>query len=139
MKKKDKISSMLDFGLTPSHVMAQHKQYVHGLAMLNAPIMRDTFVLSQDIRNLSNWKAEESWRKHPCETESVKMWKDENLDFVFYFTNYGLVDLNHLTTKQDEMSFRPGIQTPWQSEMILKFGNRGLIAMDTTFDTNHPW
>jgi hypothetical protein len=136
-KKKDEISSMLDFGLSPAQVMTQHKHYVRGLAMSNAPVTRDTFVLPQDVRNLNNRKAEENWRKHPCETESMKMWKDENPDSVFYFTDHGLVDLNHLATKQDETPFRLGIQTPWQFEMMLKFGNGGPMAMDATFGTNH--
>jgi hypothetical protein len=37
-----------------------------------------------------------------------------------------------------DLSFILGIQTPWQKEMMLKFGQNGAIAIDATFGTNLP-
>ena len=36
------------------------------------------------------------------------------------------------------LPFILGIQTPWQNEMMLKYGYNGAIAMDATSGTNVP-
>ena len=55
--KKKELTSMLDCGLTPNQVMIQHKAHVMELALANALVSHDTFVLPHDVRNLANKRA----------------------------------------------------------------------------------
>jgi hypothetical protein len=44
------------------------------------------------------------------------------------------LDLNLLN--QDDTPFIVGIQTPWEFEMMEKFGDHNLISFDATFGTS---
>ena len=39
-------------GFIATQVMQQHREHVCDMALKNAPITRDTFVMSQDVQNL---------------------------------------------------------------------------------------
>ena len=41
---------------------------------------------------------------------------------------------DHITN----LPFILGIQTPWQKEVMIKFGHKGAISMDATHGTNIP-
>jgi hypothetical protein len=68
---KQKLGSMLDMGLTSTQVMIQHKAFVMEMALLNAPVSRDMFVMAHDVRNIANKRAEETWMKHKKEISSI--------------------------------------------------------------------
>lgn len=133
--KKDQLTDLLWLGLSPVQVMSQHRSLVSMLARTNGPVTRDTFVQPHDVRNLARRRAEELWQKHPNETESVKMWKNKNPDMVFFYQEHALLNLNVM--KQDDTPFTLGIQTEWQYDMMLKYGNGGMLAIDATFSTSH--
>ena len=132
---KQHLSNLLWLGLSPSQVMAQHKSFVKDLAMQNGPISRDTFVQPHDVRNLAKIRHEALWQKHPTDPISVKMWIEENPELVFCYREHGLLDLNHI--KQDDTPFTLGIQTPWQLQMLVKFGHNNALSFDATFGTSN--
>jgi hypothetical protein len=72
--------------------------------------------------------------KHPKDPINVRMWVMENPNLVFYYVQHALLDLNLLN--QDDTPFTFGIQTPWQFEMMEKFGNHILVSFNATFGTN---
>lgn len=133
--KKKELTAMLDCGLTPTQVMIQHKAHVMELALANAPVGRDTFVLPHDVRNLANKRAGDLWMKHKNEIVSLRMWKDENIKRVFFYQEHSLMDMNQ--TEQQNNPFGLGFQTEWQFQMMLKFGHGGALAIDATFGTSH--
>jgi hypothetical protein len=87
--------------------MVKHKSVVKSMALSNVHVTRDTFVLPQDVRNLSNKMAEDLWQKHEKDVVSVRMWKDENPECMFYYQEHGLLDLNEM--RQDSTLFTLGI------------------------------
>jgi hypothetical protein len=66
-------------------IMQQHTKEVRELALTNGPVIRDTFLLPSDVRNICRKRAEELWMKHLSDPISVRMWTLENLDSVFYY------------------------------------------------------
>jgi hypothetical protein len=78
--------------------------------------------------------ANELWRKHQKDPLNVRMWVLENLELVFYYVEHALLNLN--ISNQDDTPFTLGIQTTWQCEMMMKYGQGSSIAFDVTFGTN---
>ena len=56
---KLKIAQMYSYGLSPAQIMQQHTKEVRELAMSNGLVMRDTFLLPLDVRNICRKRAEE--------------------------------------------------------------------------------
>jgi hypothetical protein len=81
-----KLESMMDMGLTSIQVLIQHKAFVMEMALSNAPVSRDMFVMVHDVRNIANKRVEETWMKHKKETLSIRLWKDENIKQVFFLS-----------------------------------------------------
>jgi hypothetical protein len=132
---KKKLGSTLDMGLISTQVMIQHKAFVMEMALSNAPVSRDMFVMAHDVRNIANKRTEETWMKHKKETLSIRLWKDENIKQVFFYQEHGLLDMNKV--KQDDAPFTLGFHTDWQMTMLLKFSHRSAISIDATFGTSH--
>ncbi len=72
--------------------------------------------------------------KTPQDPISVRMWVLKNPDSVFFYVQHALMDFNSQT--QDDISFTLGIQTPWQLEIMQKFGHGSVLSFDRTFGTN---
>ena len=104
------------------------------MALRNAPVTRDTFVMPHDVRNLVNQMATNLWKRHPNETMSVCMWKEANEDLVFRYQEHGQLNIN--ATEQDRTPFTIGIQTDWQFKQMMKYGHGDALAMDATFGTS---
>ena len=93
-QKKDELNDMLYIDLSLTQVMSHHRGLVSTLAKIDGPVDRDTFVLLHDVCNLARKRVEELWHKHPNETKSMKMWKTENSEMVFFYQDHALLDLN---------------------------------------------
>ena len=106
---KKKLGSMLEMGLTSTQVMIQYKVFVMKMALSNAPVSGDMFVMAHDVRNIANKRAEETWMKHKKETLSIRLWKDENNKQVFFYQEHGLLDMNKV--EQDDAPFTLGFHT----------------------------
>ena len=134
------IRSMLGQGFSPAQVMAFHKKEVWECAMENRPSSRDTFIMPDDVYNLCKKRATQLWQKHARDPLSVRMWKEENEESVFHYHEFGNINLNEAAplATEEETPFCLGIQTPWQLDMMLRYGHHRQIAMDATFGTNEP-
>jgi hypothetical protein len=86
------------------------------------------------VRNLAKKQVDELRQKHHKDPISVKMWVLKNPNSVFFYVQHAPMDLNSQT--QDDTPFTLGIQTPWQLEIIQKFGHGNVVSFDATFGTN---
>lgn len=131
---KKYIMGLLRMGRSPAQVMVQHKARIKELALDNAKVERDTFVLPSDIQILSNKRGEEMWQKHPKDPMSVRMWMQENPNSVFFYQEHCDFDLNMISPT--EIPFTIGIQTEWQREMMLRLGHLRAVSCEATLGTN---
>jgi hypothetical protein len=139
-RTREWIRSMLGQGFSPAQIMACHKKEVWECAIEKKPCTRDTFIMPDDVYNMCKKRATELWKKHPRDPLSIRMWKEENEDNVFHYHEFGNLDLNETTPPPDEEEtpFCLAIQTPWQLEIMLRYGHKRQISMDATFGTNEP-
>ena len=79
--------------------MQHHREHVWDMALRNAHVTRDTFVMPEDVRNLAHHMATNLWKRHPTETMTVCMWKESNEDLVFKYQEHGQLNIN--ATEQD--------------------------------------
>ena len=93
-----------------------------------------------DVYNMCKKRAIELWKKHQRDSLNVRMWKEENEDNVFHYHEFGNLNINEAAPPPDEeeASFCLAIQTPWQLEIMLRYGHKMQITMDATFGTNEP-
>jgi hypothetical protein len=128
------LMGLLRQGLSLTQVMTHHKMHVRKMALKNEHVTRDTFVLPSNVRNLAKKRADELWQKYCKDPISVRMWVLENPNSIFFYVQHAPMDLNSQT--QDDTPFTLGIQTPWQLEIMQKFGHGNAISFDATFGTN---
>ena len=96
---------------------------------------RDCFLSMEDIRNICGVRAQELYKKHDSDAESVRMWVRENRHMVFYYQDLGTQVDGVLNA--GNVPFVIGIQTPFQTHMVLKYGHDNILAIDATFATNN--
>jgi len=99
------------------------------------PESRDLFLSIEDIRNICGVRAQQLYKKHDNDAESVRMWVRENPNMVFYYQDPGTRVEGVLSS--ENVPFVIGIQTPFQQRMMLKYGHQSIIAIDGTFATNN--
>jgi len=126
---KAHLMGLLRQGLSPAQVMTHHKRHVREMALKNEPVTQNTFALLFDVRNLAKKRVDELWQKH--RTDPINMWVLEDLDSVFFYVEHAPMDINSQT--QDDTPFTLGIQTPWQLEVMQKFGHGNVVFFDATF------
>lgn len=96
---------------------------------------RDCFLSMEDIRNICGVRSQSMYKKHDNDAESVRMWVRENRESVFYYQDPGTRVDGALTS--ENVPFVIGIQTPFQTRMMLKHGHDSIVAIDGTFATNN--
>ena len=96
---------------------------------------RDCFLSMEDIRNICGVRAQELYKKHHNDAESVRMWVRENREMVFYYQDPGTKIEGVLNS--DNVPFVIGIQTPFQLRIMLNYGHDSIIAIDGTFAKNN--
>lgn len=86
-------------------------------------ISRDVFLTEQDVQNLANGVACETWRLHKNDAKNIHLWAQRNRDSWFYYQQTTEDHVNGALTGEN-MPFTLGIQTPWQREMMLKHSHK---------------
>lgn len=116
---RQKVMSMLYVGISLDTVIQHHMELVreHG-----GPHNRDDFLTRNDVRNIERVIRNTSHELHADDLCSVRMWVQRHQKNVFFFQDYSASD-----------PFILGIQTDWQLQQMLHYGNNGLIASHSTF------
>ncbi len=55
----------------------------------NGNLIKDTYLCEQDIQNIAEKLAMETYKKHENDTKSVHMWAQENPNVLFYYQENG--------------------------------------------------
>jgi hypothetical protein len=128
------IETMIRQGFSARQVMQLHQEHVLEAAKQGIQATRDTFIMLDDIHNIAKKRAQELYQKHKNDAISVRMWTEENPEFVFKYQEHELVDVN-LPPKED-CTYTLGIQTEWQLRMMATHGHQSAVSFDATFGTN---
>ncbi len=70
---------------------------------------RDTFLCEQDIPNIVEKLAKETYKKHENDVETVHMWAQENPNILFYYQEVGFEVGGELL--RSNIPFTIGIET----------------------------
>ncbi|KAJ4707996.1 Zinc finger protein [Melia azedarach] len=116
---RQKVMSMLYVGISLDNVIQHHMEVVQGHG---GPHSRDDFLTRNDVRNMERVIRNSSHELHTDDECSIKMWVQRHQKHVFFFQDYSVSE-----------PFVLGIQTDWQLQQILHYGNNGLIASHSTF------
>lgn len=114
---RQKVMSMLYVGIPLDNIIQHHTEVVQGHG---GPHNRDDFLTRNDVRNMERLIRNCSHELHASDECSVKMWVQRHHKHVFYFQS----------NSQSE-PFVLGIQTDWQLQQILRYGNNGSMAFHT--------
>ena len=124
----------LRLGLSIPQIMAAHRQRFMEVCERGEELTRDLFISEQDIRNVAGRLAIETYKRDNNDAKSVRMWVQEHPELVFYYKESGLHVRGAIT--RDNIPFTIGIQTSWQTDMMLKHGHKKAVSIDATFATN---
>jgi replication-associated recombination protein RarA len=79
------IESMVWQGFSARQVMQLHQEHVVEAAQQGVQPTRDTFIMLDDIHNISKKRVQELYQKHKNDILRVHMWTEENCDFIFIY------------------------------------------------------
>ena len=136
---KEWVIAQLDLGVIVQQVMAHHgENFFLTMSKVKGDgtniLTRDMFLNHQDVRNLSSKKALETYRLHQNDALNMRILMESNTDSMFYHKEIGKVRPGALYA--ENVPFILGIQTPWQKEIMFKFGYNSAVAIDATFGTS---
>jgi hypothetical protein len=66
-------------------MMAKHRKNVQKLVKTRKNLTRETFLCEQDIQNIDEKLAKETYKKHENDAEGVRMWARKNPNILFYY------------------------------------------------------
>ncbi|CAI9115714.1 OLC1v1016700C1 [Oldenlandia corymbosa var. corymbosa] len=118
-----RVLSLLYVGVSVETIMERHKESVE---RQGGPCNGDAFLNQRYVR-----KQERSIRVGRFSLEldsddarSVNKWVESHQSWVFFYEDFS-----------DSEPFTLGIQTEWQLQQMIRFGNRRLLASDSRFGT----
>ncbi|XP_038894507.1 uncharacterized protein LOC120083056 isoform X2 [Benincasa hispida] len=117
-----RVLSLLYVGVSVETIMQRHNESVE---KQGGPCNRDDLLTHRYVR-----RQERSIRRSTHELDeddavSLSMWVEGHRSNVFFYEDF-----------TDTDTFTLGIQTEWQLQQMIRFGNRGLLASDSRFGTN---
>ncbi|KAI3911796.1 hypothetical protein MKW92_045214 [Papaver armeniacum] len=114
---RQKVMSMLYVGISWDDIIQHHTDVVerHG-----GPSNRDDFLTRNDVRNMERVVKHSTREVHENDVDSIPTWVHRHQKHVFFFRDV-------------TESFVLGLQTEWQLQQMLHYGNNSSIAFHSTF------
>ncbi|XP_026404645.1 uncharacterized protein LOC113299774 isoform X2 [Papaver somniferum] len=114
-----KVMSMLYVGISWDDIIQHHTDVVerHG-----GPSNRDDFLTRNDVRNMERVVKHSTREVHENDVDSIPTWVHRHQKHVFFFRDASVTE-----------SFVLGLQTEWQLQQMLHYGNNSSIAFHSTF------
>ncbi|KAK9757785.1 hypothetical protein RND81_01G185800 [Saponaria officinalis] len=117
-----RVYSLLYVGVSVETIMQRHNELVE---KQGGPSNRDDLLTHRYVRT-----QERSIRRYKYELDaddavSLGMWVDSHPTCVFFYEEFS-----------DSEPFTIGIQTDWQLQQMIRFGDRSLLASDSRFGSN---
>ncbi|KAJ4749261.1 zinc ion binding protein [Rhynchospora pubera] len=119
---KLQVMSLLHVGVPVETIMQRHTEAVE---RQGGPSNRDDLLTHRCVRRMERKIRRTTYELDMDDAVSVSMWVENNHDQVFFYEDYSRSD-----------TFVLGIQTDWQLQQMICYGNRSLLASDSKFGSN---
>ncbi|WCJ40347.1 zinc ion binding [Euphorbia peplus] len=117
-----RVLSLLYVGVSVETIMQRHSESVE---RQGGPSNRDDLLTHRYVRRQERNIRRSTYELDIDDAVSISMWVESHQSHVFFYEDYS-----------DSDPFVLGIQTEWQLQQMIRFGNRSLIASDSRFGTN---
>ncbi|XP_077210645.1 uncharacterized protein LOC143846111 isoform X2 [Tasmannia lanceolata] len=117
-----RVLSLLYVGVPVETIMQRHTKSVE---KQGGPCNRDDLLTHRYVRRLERSIRRSTYEADADDELSISIWVENHRNHVFFYE-----DLS------DSEPFVLGIQTDWQLQQMIRFGNRSLVASDSRFGTN---
>ncbi|XXG44588.1 hypothetical protein AAC387_Pa01g4347 [Persea americana] len=109
-------------GVPVETIMQRHNESVE---KQGGPCNRDDLLTHRYVRRLERSIRRSTFELDPDDAISISMWVESHQSHIFYYEDFS-----------DSEPFVLGIQTEWQLQQMIRFGNRSLMVSDSRFGTN---
>lgn len=117
-----RVLSLLYVGVSVETIMQRHNESVE---KQGGPSNRDDLLTHRYVRRQERSIRRSSFELDTDDSVSVTMWVESHQNCIFFYQDFSDTD-----------PFVLGIQTDWQLQQMIRFGNRSLLASDSRFGTN---
>ncbi|KAJ6722652.1 ZINC ION BINDING PROTEIN [Salix koriyanagi] len=117
-----RVLSLLYVGVSVETIMQRHNETVE---RQGGPCNRDDLLTHRYVRRQERSIRRSTYELDTDDAVSINLWVESHQNQVFFFEDFS-----------DSEPFTLGIQTEWQLQQMIRFGNRGLVASDSRFGTN---
>lgn len=117
-----RVLSLLHVGVSVETIMQRHNESVE---RQGGPCNRDDLLTHRYVRRQERSIRRSTYELDLDDAVSINMWVESHQSYVFFYEDFSEYD-----------PFTLGIQTEWQLQQMIRFGNRSLLASDSRFGTN---
>lgn len=117
-----RVHSLLYVGVSVESIMQKHTESVE---RQGGPSNRDDLLTHRYVRRQERSIRRSTYELDIDDAVSVSLWVESHQSHVFFYEDFS-----------DSDPFVLGIQTEWQLQQMIRFGNRSLMASDSRFGTN---
>lgn len=117
-----RVLSLLYVGVSVETIMQRHNESVE---KQGGPSNRDDLLTHRYVRRLERSIRRSTYELDEDDDVSVSLWVESHQSHVFFYQGFS-----------DTEPFSLGIQTEWQLQQMIRFGNCRLLASDSRFGTN---
>ncbi|XP_072955921.1 uncharacterized protein [Typha angustifolia] len=116
------IMSLLYVGVPVETIMQRHSEMVE---KQGGPCNRDDLLTHRYVRRIERKIRRSTYELDIDDATSIDLWVENHRDHIFLYEDFS-----------SSGTFLLGIQTEWQLQQMIHFGNRSLLASDSKFGTN---
>ncbi|KAK4761703.1 hypothetical protein SAY87_029587 [Trapa incisa] len=117
-----RVLSLLHVGVSVETIMQRHKELVE---RQGGPCNRDDLLTDRYVRRQELNIRRSTYELDPDDMVSTGMWVDSHRSSVFFYEEFS-----------NSEPFTLGIQTEWQLQQMIRFGNRSLLVSSSRFGTS---
>ncbi|KAM7494709.1 hypothetical protein LguiB_029318 [Lonicera macranthoides] len=117
-----RVLSLLYVGVSVETIMQRHNESVE---KQGGPCNRDDLLTHRYVRRQERSIRRSTYELDADDAVSISMWVESHQSQVFFYEDFS-----------DSDPFVLGIQTEWQLQQMIRFGNRNLLASNSRFGTN---
>lgn len=117
-----RVHSLLYVGVSVETIMQRHNESVE---KQGGPFNRDDLLTHRFVRRQEKRLRRTKYELDADDAVSLRLWVESHPTCVFFYKDFS-----------ESGPFTIGIQTEWQLQQMIRFGNCGLLASDSRFGTN---
>ncbi|CAN0860202.1 hypothetical protein LINGRAHAP2_LOCUS7882 [Linum grandiflorum] len=117
-----RVYSLLYIGVSVETIMQKHNESVE---KQGGPSNRDDLLTHRYVRRQERCIRRSTYELDEVDAASISLWVESHQANVFFYQDFS-----------DNDPFILGIQTEWQLQQMIRFGNKRLMASDSVFGPN---